>query len=275
MRIDSHQHFWALERGDYDWLTPDLGDLYRDFLPRDLHPFLKQHNIDGTILVQAAPTEAETSFMLTLAEQHAFIKGVVGWVDFENDKSAEAIKQFAEHSAAVGLRPMIQDIPDVEWMLKPSLAPAYQALIDCGLVFDALVFPKHLTHLLTLVKRYPGMKVVIDHCAKPSIADQEFQQWSQDIAALAAHKNVYCKLSGLVTEAKPDWKLSDLSDYSGHIIQCFGANRVLWGSDWPVCTLRTSYQTWYKSSLALINSLTAEQQSAVMGSTAAFVYGIS
>ena len=169
-RIDSHQHFWRLDRGDYGWLTPQLAPIYRDYLPADLAPQLARAGVDSTVLVQAAPTVAETLFLLELAREHAFIAGVVGWVDFESPMAAESIGTLAADSKLVGLRPMIQDIPDIAWMLKPGLAPAIEAMIDHDLVFDALVLPKHLPVLLDFAEMYPELRLVVDHGAKPPIA---------------------------------------------------------------------------------------------------------
>jgi L-fuconolactonase len=153
-RIDAHQHFWLLDREDYGWLTPTLAPIYRDFLPSDLTPLLREEGVAGTVLVQAAPTDAETDFMLSLADEHDFIEGVVGWTDFASPQAPERIEQLAKHPKLKGLRPMIQDIEDVDWMLRPELAPAYSALIDHGLVFDALVLPRHLENLAKLLDRW-------------------------------------------------------------------------------------------------------------------------
>ncbi|NKX72067.1 amidohydrolase family protein, partial [Rhodobacteraceae bacterium R_SAG1] len=199
MKIDAHQHFWALERGDYGWLTPELKPIYRDFLPDDLQPSLRRAGIEGTVLVQAAPTVAETEYLLSLAAENSFIKGVVGWVDFDAPDVAQEIAKLAGNPALVGLRPMIQDIDDPNWMLGANLAPAFQAIQHYDLAFDALVLPRHLGQLLELLKRYPNMRSVIDHGAKPEIRDNTFSDWAADMAALANGTNAYCKLSGLVT----------------------------------------------------------------------------
>ncbi|WP_273284137.1 amidohydrolase family protein, partial [Reinekea forsetii] len=205
MKIDSHQHFWRIDRGDYGWLTPKLELLYRDFLPLDLTSDLASTQVDGTILVQAAPTIAETEYLLTLADQHAFIKGVVGWVDFASTEAPDQIRALAQHPKLVGLRPMIQDIEDPNWMLGSHLTPAFEALIEQGLTFEALVLPHHLANLHLLVQRHPTMRVVIDHGAKPEIRNQLFTEWANAMTLLAQSSSVYCKVSGLVTEAGNDW----------------------------------------------------------------------
>ncbi len=194
MRIDAHQHFWRRDRGDYHWLTPALAPIYRDYLPADLAPQLAAAGIGRTILVQAAATVAETRFMLDLARENAFIAGVVGWVDFESADAPVAIDELARNSALVGLRPMIQDIPDTEWMLRESLEPAFESMIDHGLVFDALVKPPHLPALLELAARYPDLSMVLDHGAKPPIASGDVSAWKRDVALLARNTPMVCKL---------------------------------------------------------------------------------
>ena len=274
MKIDAHQHFWKVDRGDYGWLTPDVGPIYRDFEPEDLAPILDAAGIDGTVLVQAAPTVDETVFMLSLADAHGFVKGVVGWVDFESADAPADIERLARHSALVGLRPMIQDIPDPDWMLRDDLAGAFETLNARDLVFDALVLPRHLKTLALLVERYDAMKVVIDHGAKPRIADGGFSGWAEDMARLAENPNVHCKLSGLVTEAGRDWSVEALRPYTDHLIGIFGPDRVVWGSDWPVCTLAASYEAWLEATARLIGALDAGERELILGGNARRLYGL-
>jgi L-fuconolactonase len=271
--LDSHQHFWRVQRGDYGWLTPALPKLYRDFDPKHLQPLLKECGIRQTVLVQAAPTIEETRFLLDLAHQHPFIAGVVGWVDLEAG-NAQALEALAADSKLVGIRPMLQDIEDAQWMLKRSLAPTLQALAQRKLTFDALVRPLHLPTLLRFCERYPELKVVLDHGAKPNIAAREFDAWAADIARLAKHTACYCKLSGLVTEAcSIDPEI--LQPYVDHLLECFGAERILWGSDWPVCETICSYQEWFRLSLTLTWRLSPEERKAVFGGTARAAYGLN
>ncbi len=272
MRIDAHQHFWALKRGDYGWLTPDLAPLYRDFAPIDLVPHLVANGVDGTVLVQAAPTLAETRYLLRLADVHDLILGVVGWVDFEAPDAAPLIGELAEHSKLVGLRPMIQDIDDDNWMLKPNLSPAFEAMITHGLVFDALTLPRHLGNLSTLLARHPDLRVVIDHASKPEIATGQFDQWARDMARLAGETTAYVKLSGLVTEAAPEWSTEDLKPYVDHLLEHFGPSRMIWGSDWPVCLLASTYDRWCETTDMLLASLTAPEKAAVLGQNAQHFY---
>ncbi|WP_171180622.1 amidohydrolase [Ruegeria sp. HKCCD8929] len=272
MRIDAHQHFWTLARGDYGWLTADLEVLYRDFGPEDLTPMLKAAGIEGTVLVQAAPTVAETEFMLGLADRNSFIKGVVGWVDFESPDAPDEIARLAQHPALVGLRPMIQDIADPDWMLRGDLAPAFAALTGQDLTFDALVLPHHLSNLRRLLERYPQMRVVIDHGAKPRIADGDFRDWATDMAAMARDTSAFCKLSGLVTEAAVGWTVDDLKPYVVHLLDTFGPERLIWGSDWPVCTLASSYERWLEATDILLADLDSAAKSAILGGNATRAY---
>ncbi len=271
-RIDAHQHFWALKRGDYGWLTPDLGPIHRDFSPHDLEPLLQTHDISGTILVQAAPTEAETRFMLNLADSNPFIRGVVGWIDFSAPDAPERIVDLARHPALVGLRPMIQEIPDPDWMLGETLTPAFQTMLAQDLTFEALTLPRHLPKLLTLLQRHPDLRVVIDHGSKPEIRDQLIDGWALDMSVLAHETGAYCKLSGLMTEAAADWSVEDLKPYVGHMLDCFGPDRLIWGSDWPVCTLAGSYDRWIETTETLLAELSGPERDAVLGGNATRAY---
>jgi L-fuconolactonase len=273
MIIDAHQHFWQLSRGDYGWLTPELETLYRDFMPTDLAPHLDQHGIDGTILIQAAPTLAETEFLLEIADKNSFVLGVVGWVDFEATSAPYDIARLAEHPKLVGFRPMIQDIADDEWMLRPDLTPAFEAMIEADLTFDALVLPRHLPHLRQLLSHHPHLRTVIDHGAKPNIGSGKFDNWASDIAAIAKEGRAYCKLSGILTEAGSDWAISDVAPYAAHLFEHFGPERLVWGSDWPVLTLASNYDTWIETAASLI--LDGRSMEAVFGSNAVDLYRLT
>ena len=266
-RIDAHQHFWRMARGDYAWLTPALGAIYRDFTPDDLAPHLVAHGIAASILVQAAPTQEETVFLLDLAEKTPFVAGVVGWTEFTAPDAVAAIAALAAHPHLVGLRPMVHDIADDDW-----LAPAFEAMIAHHLVFDALLKPRHLRRLMTMLERHPQLRVVIDHAAKPAIGGSGDAAWRDDIAAVAQFPNVACKLSGLVTEAPANWTVDDLSPYAEHLLSCFGAERLIWGSDWPVLNLAADYDRWISTSAQLIAGLDATAQSRVFGGNAAGMY---
>lgn len=256
MKIDAHQHFWELERGDYTWLTPDLAPIYRDFTPNNLRPLLDTHNFEGTILVQAADSDGETDYMLSLADQYDWILGVVGWVDMESPTAAKRLAMLAENPKLVSIRPMIQDIDDDNWMLRPDLKPAFDALAKLGLRFDALLKPRHLAPFQRFLKLYPELRIVINHCAKPDIRNQAFQPWADQISDIAEYSQCYCKLSGLVTEAAPEWSDEDIIPYARHILSCFGPDRVIFGSDWPVLNLAADYRRW----VALVQKLTTEKE---------------
>ena len=274
MRIDAHQHFWHLSRGDYEWLTPELTVLYQDFLPEQLHPHLAACEIDGTVLVQAAATVAETEFMLSLAAQHDFIQGVVGWVDTVAPNACQVLARLQQNPYFKGIRPMLQDIPDVDWMLQDALTPVFDYLVAHGLTFDALVTPKHLPNVLMLLQRHPDLRVVIDHAAKPAIRDGHFDSWARDMQRIAEQTQAYCKVSGLLTEAGSQAGLQELSPYVDHLFECFGSERMMWGSDWPVLQLASDYRAWYDMTQQYVQRLPVEQQHAVMGHNAMRFYGL-
>ncbi|MFS4579774.1 amidohydrolase family protein [Phaeobacter sp. C3_T13_0] len=274
MKIDAHQHFWALARGDYGWLTPELPPLYRDFLPADLAPVLRVNGVEGTVLVQAAPTIAETEFMLGLADDNPFILGVVGWVDFEAPDAIGQITRLATHPKFVGLRPMIQDISDVDWMLSKTHTPIFRAMATSELAFDALVLPKHLPNLQELVRDHPDLSIVIDHAAKPEIAAGQFNEWAANMVSLAQNTSVAVKLSGLVTEAAKDWTVSQLRPYVEHLLDHFGPTRMIWGSDWPVCTLACAYDDWCAATDQILKDLNETDRDAILGGNAARIYRI-
>lgn len=273
MIIDSHQHFWRLDRGDYGWLTPASGPIYRDYLPEHLAPSLARTGVTATVLVQAAATIEETRYLLRLARDHAFIAGIVGWVDFESPSVADDIAELAANTKLVGLRPMIQDIPAVEWMLTPELTPAYAAMVDHGLVFDALVTPEHLPALRRLRDRHPDLPMVLDHGAKPRIRAGDVSEWRRDIVDLAESTDMVCKLSGLVTEAgTSDWQA--LAPCVDHLLDTFGPERILWGSDWPVCELVCSYEQWQATTRQLLAKLTEPERAMILSENARTFYDI-
>jgi L-fucono-1,5-lactonase len=272
MQIDSHQHFWQIARGDYHWMSPQLVPLYRDYGPDDLAPLLARHGIERTILVQAAPTLAETEFMLDIAEATPFVAGVVGWAEFTDRDAPDAVARLARNPLLVGLRPMVQDIPDDDWLARADLASAFRAVLEHGLVFDALVFPRHLSRLLVVADRHPELSIVVDHGAKPAIRERRLDPWRADMAALAARPNTWCKLSGLVTEATPDWRNDDLRPYVDHLLAVFGPQRLLWGSDWPVVNLAGGYERWREATATLLTPLTGSERAAVLGDNAARLY---
>ncbi|MEP1198922.1 amidohydrolase family protein [Tateyamaria sp.] len=277
MKIDAHQHFWQPLRGDYDWMPQDNATLNRTYGPHDLAPTLDALGIDGTVLVQAAATVQETEYMLGLADATPFIKGVVGWVDFEDPSHLGHLKRLAAHPKFLGVRPMIQDIPDVNWMLRDDVQWAYGALVDLDLTFDALGFPQHLPNFLTLMQRYPDMRVVYDHCMKPQIRDAQadkdaFSQWADGMSALAENTSGVCKFSGLITETDDGWSIDDVRPFADHVLSAFGSARVMWGSDWPVCRLKGEYGDWRGLAQQLTEALSEPERADVFGGTATRFY---
>ena len=274
MNIDAHFHCWELARGDYGWLTPALAPIYRDVAVVDWEEQSSPHGVRGGVLVQAAPTEAETQFLLAQADANPAVLGVVGWVDFLAADAPARIAALARHPRLKGLRPMLQDIADPQWILQPAAAPALRAMADCGLVFDALVKPVHLPHILTLAGRHPELRMVIDHGAKPDIAAGEWQPWADGMTRIANETQAMCKLSGLLTEVGPRPAPGAVRRWAEHVLQSFGAERVVWGSDWPVLELAAPYALWWATSRQLLESLDAEGQAAVMGGNAVRLYGL-
>ncbi|MBW5449085.1 amidohydrolase family protein [Cohnella sp. CFH 77786] len=243
MRIDAHQHYWKISRGDYGWITPEIPVLYRDFLPRDLVPNLKRHRLDGSIVVQAAPTWEETDYLLSLAEREETIFGVVGFLDPFDPRHREHYERFREHPKFAGFRVMIQEMQDAERILEPDYVSALREYAEEGVPMDLLVRSHQLEPLARLLDRLPDLRGVIDHIGKPRIADGEWEPWSGLMKEIAGHRNIYCKLSGMVTEAAPDlWKPEDFAVYIEHILEWFGPDRVMFGSDWPVCLLAAEYE---------------------------------
>ena len=276
MRIDAHQHFWDIHRLDYGWLTPDLTGLYRNFLPRNLRPHLSEHRVDRTVLVQAAPSLAETEYLLELYRENDFIAGVVGWVDLDTDDAPRHIDRLIKGGGLLGLRPMLQDIPDDAWMLRPRVVENLAYLRDAGLSLDLLIQVRHLDKVPALLDAVPGLRTVIDHAAKPDIAERQWHPWDQGMTRIAGYENVLCKLSGLITEAAPEtWHASDLKPYVEHLVEAFGTRRVMFGSDWPVCNLAGSYRDVVEAlEGALPDSLGPVEIRRVFGGNAADFYRI-
>lgn len=277
MIIDAHHHLWQPARGDYGWLdsriNPALATIERDYLPEHFAALAATHGIGGSVLVQAAQTQAETQWLLAQARAaRPVIRGVVGWIDMTAPDAAKNLKTLAQDRLLRGIRPMLQDIPDVDWVLQPSLDAAFRALIDLDLSFDLLIGAAHLSSSLTLLTRYPDLRAIIDHCAKPDVADGAWQPWADGMRRIARETKAWCKLSGLVTEASPAWKTDDLRPYVEHVIECFGTQRVVWGSDWPVMTLNSDYGRWLTATTQLMSSLSPADRAAIMGGNAMHFY---
>lgn len=271
--IDAHQHFWSVARADYGWLTPASGAIYRDVGPRDLRPLLDRHAIDATIVVQAAPTEQETRFLLAIAAQTAWVAGVVGWTDFDATDAPERVARLAAEAKLVGLRPMVQDLADDRWLARPQLERVFAAMADHRLVLDALVKPRHLEALLHVVDRHPELVVVIDHGAKPPIENTTPDDaWRNRLHALAERPNVHCKLSGLLTEARPGAGDAAVRAHIDVLQMLFSPKRLIWGSDWPVVELGGGYDRWRALTLAALRGLPDEARQAILGGNARRLY---
>ena len=272
MMIDAHHHFWNPTRGDYFWMVGEaFAPIAKQIGPKEFAPHLAGARISKTVLVQAAPTIAETEYMLGLADATEHVAKVVGWIDFENRDDLKQLQRLAKHPKFSGVRPMIQDLPDPQWMHRKDVQWAFDALIDLDLSFDALGFPQHLDPFLRLFEHYPKMRIVIDHCMKPVIRDDGFEPWATKMAVIAKETNVFCKLSGLATEAKAGWDVATLRHYAAHVLKCFGPQRVMWGSDWPVLNLNGNYERWFSAAKSLVCET---DQAAVFGKTAAEFYRI-
>lgn len=275
--VDAHQHFWHPARGDYGWMPMDNEILARPYRPSDLDPARAAHRIDYTVLVQAAPTVHETEYMLGLADATPHIAGVVGWVDFEKPEDRAHLDRLAKHPKFKGVRPMIQDIADDDWMLREDVQWAYGALAELGLTFDALGFPRHLANFHAILTRYPQMKSVVDHCMKPQIRDhseENFRFWADGLKKIADDTDAFCKLSGIVTETDGNWDIEALRPYADHVLTVFGPDRVMWGSDWPVVRLVCEYDVWREAAEALTRELGPQERARVFGGSAAEFYSL-
>lgn len=280
MIVDAHQHLWQIGRHGHEWPTPDLAAIHRDFGVDDLTAVTAECGVTGTVLVQSQPNDADTDWMLSVAAATPLIKGVVGWADLSAANAVERIAHLARQPKLKGLRPMLQGLADDEWILRPDVQPALDALMRQGLTFDALIFPRHLAVIDRLAKARPALRIVIDHGAKPPIARDDAaatKAWRDGMTAVAGNANVVCKLSGLVTEAAAFQPLDALRPYADHLLEVFGPQRLMSGSDWPVANLRLSYRQWFDWTQAWLDQqgIPAHSQKLIMGGTAAAFYSLS
>ena len=250
--LDSHQHFWKVSRGDYRWMGAHVAPLLRDFGPGDLAPILTRNGVYRTILVQAAETEAETDFLLELAATTDYVAGVVGWLDLDAKDFPEKLARYRSNPAFVGLRPMLQCQDDDAFILRPRVLEHLQLVAEEGIAFDILSFTRHLPHVLKALDRVPSLKAVVDHLSKPEIAAGTLDPWRDLIEEVAGFPNVHCKISGMVTEASANWSVDDFRPYVDHVFACFGEDRLMFGSNWPVATLAGSYEQVLNLSRTLV-----------------------
>ena len=271
IRIDAHQHYWQPAAPWHKWPDPGQAALFRDFGPADLAPHLARHGIAGTVLVQAQPNDAETDWMLDLADRVPTILGVVGWVDLRSPLAPGRLAALARRPRLRGIRPMLQSLPP-EWILHPAAAAALRAMAELGLAFEALIRPPHLPALLELARRYPTLTIMVDHADKPDLAGADLSDWAAAVQRLAGCDNVACKLSGLVSEAGRGWSIDRLRPVVDVLASSFGPRRLAWGSDWPVLLPDSGYDAWIEAAQALIP---ATWHDAVFGCNATSVYKLS
>ena len=285
VRIDAHQHFWRYDPTEYAWISDEMTVLKQDFLPEHLLPLLANAGFAGSVAVQARQSLEETKWLLELADQYDSIRAVVGWVDLCSNQLPTQLEAFAKKTKLAGVRHVLQDEPDDEFMLRPNFRRGISRLAEFDLTYDLLIHPRHLRTAVKLVKEFPAQPFVLDHIAKPpiskakssmeEIAKPELSPWREDIQALAELPNVYCKLSGMVTEARwRKWQSEDFHPFLDIVFAAFGPERLMIGSDWPVCTLSGNYTSTMQIVIDFLKQFTAEQQAAVLGANCAAFYGI-
>jgi len=273
--IDAHQHFWRYNDTDYVWMGPEHEALRRDFLPADLKPLLREAGVDATIAVQARQSLEETRWLLELAEIHPWIAGVVGWVDLRSEQLESQLDELADHSRLKGVRHVVHDEPDVNFVRRPDFRRGIGTLAAYGLTYDLLLFPVHLAPATDLVTELPGQQFVIDHIAKPEIRAGKLAPWEADIREIAKRENVCCKLSGMVTEAKlKSWTYDDFVPYLDIVLDAFSPQRCMIGSDWPVCTLSGDYVGVMGIVQRYVSALSPDERAAVLGDTCRRFYGL-
>lgn len=270
--IDAHQHFWRIGRNDCRWPTPDLPAIHRDYEPAELVALAAPLGVQGSVLVQSQTSDRDTDYLLALAEAEPFVQGVVGWADLATSDAVERIAALCRRRKFRGLRPMLQDMEQDDWILRRKLEPAIAAMIEHDLRFDALVAPRHLGHLRVFADRHPGLSIVIDHGGKPDIAGGALDPWREDMTALAALPNVFCKLSGLLTQRALGQAPQAVSAYIDHLLQAFGPGRLMWGSDWPVVDLSGNYGAWLRLAFGTLECMTDTARAQVFGRTAQGFY---
>jgi L-fuconolactonase len=275
-RIDAHHHLWRYSKKEYGWIVENMAGLARDFLPQDLEPELSSSGIHGSIAVQARQTLVETQALLDFAQEFPFIRGVVGWAPIARPEFPQVLERFHHFEKLKGFRHVVQDEPDDAFLLRPDFNAGIALLERYGLVYDILIFERHLPAAISFVDRHPTQVFVLDHIAKPRIRDRVLEPWRTNIRELARRENVYCKLSGMVTEAHwTQWSFPDLLPYFEVVLDAFGPKRLMAGSDWPVCLLAATYQTWFSTLREFIYRLSSAEQEMILGGVANEVYSLS
>ncbi|MFH5832210.1 amidohydrolase family protein [Halalkalibaculum sp. DA384] len=275
MKIDAHQHFWNYDPQRHGWINEEMKVLKQDFLPLHLKKEMDKVGVEGCVAVQADQTERETDFLLEQAEEHDFVKGVVGWLDIRADNLEERLNHYAEHEALKGLRHIVQDEPDDRFLLQPDFLRGIKTFGDYDLTYDILIYARHLPVAVEFASKFPDQKFVLDHIAKPEIKTQKIEEWENGIRELAKHPKMYCKISGMVTEADwQHWKPKDFTPYLDVVFDAFGADRLMFGSDWPVCTLAAGYREVYELIGDYISGLSQYEQGLIMGKNAIAAYNL-
>ena len=275
MIIDAHQHFWHYDPTRCAWITDAMAMLRRDFLPSDLEPELAQNGVDACVLVQVEQSERETEFLLQLGDRSEKIAGVVGWIDLASLNIVEKLRQYTRFKKLRGFRHIVQDEPDDRFLLREEVVRGVQALNDFGYTYDILIYPKQLPAAVELVLRLPEQRFVVDHLAKPMIRENILEPWASQMRAIAKFPNVYCKVSGLVTEAKwESWEEKDFWPYLDVVCEAFGAKRLMFGSDWPVCLLASNYSEVKQLIECYAQNFSSLEREQIFGGTAAHFYGL-
>jgi L-fuconolactonase len=276
MRLDSHQHFWLYDEREYSWIDDGMAALRRDFTPSDLEPLLRAHGFEGAITVQVRQSLEETQYLLRLAEENELIRGVVGWVDLRSPGVRLDLERFRTYPRFVGVRHVVQDEPDDRFLLGEAFLRGVAVLGELDLTYDVLVYHRHLPAVFEFVSRLPDQRLVLDHIAKPAIARAELEPWATWIRKVARFENLYCKVSGMVTEASwrkgGRWKKSDFTPYLDVVLEAFGPRRLLYGSDWPVCIVAGSYESVVEIVRDFIEPLTSAEKERILGGTAVEAY---
>lgn len=272
-RIDSHQHFWNYHPAKQVWMSDAMSALKYDFGPADLLPLLNSCNLQGCVAVQANQAEEENDFLIQLSQQFSFIKGIVGWVDLQATNVKERLAYYQNIKIIKGFRHVIHDEVDIDFMLQPAFLNGINCLHEFDFTFDVLIFPIHLKNTFLLIKQNPQQRFVIDHIAKPAIKNNEFEIWKTNLAKVAALPNVYCKISGMVTEANwKQWKKEDFKIYLDTVFELFGTDRIMYGSDWPVCTLSANYTSMYEIVQDYFSKFSSNEQHKFFGLNATHFY---
>lgn len=276
LKIDSHQHFWLADGFDYPWMDRSNPVLFRDYLPQDLAPALGRHRIDLTVAVQASPSLEETDFLLALAQEHSFIAGVVGWLDMESRDFPRQLNRYRKRSGFVGVRPAVEFLEDDRWLLRPRVLDSLKRMADLQVPLDLIVWPRHLPVVIEMLERIPGLRAVVDHLAKPDIKDCKLQPWQRHMAEVARYRGLYCKVSGMSPHGGPAPNLARRArPFVDHVLSCFGVERIMFGSDWPICLNGSSYEgamDLVRTTMASVWSPSVD--SAVFGRNAARFYGL-